>query len=113
MAGQASEKHFISPVFKAVNVLEVEVDPAVVGALADFVEPIRGLAGAPKGAVTVNGLDFFIQSPNWKSDVRWISQNSAACYAFWNRLFHDLGIADHVAKYIDHDQKLVLYSGFF
>ncbi len=106
-------KHFLNPQFKAPNIVEVDLDPAVLARCDPLIEEVRG-AHTADGAVRAGGLDLYVSRPDsWASDVAWISQDDLAGYGFFKALFDDLDIARHVADHVDHDGELVLYSGFF
>jgi hypothetical protein len=94
-------KHFINDEMGAANVLKVAVDPDIVG---EFLSLFADAAGR---------ADFCTVRPRWDSDVRWISPSSPESFAIFQSAFDRLGIAEHVASYLDLDKEVRLYAGFF
>jgi hypothetical protein len=93
-------KHFIHPDFFAPNVLTVSVDPAIV---SDF----QRLIAAP-----IDDAAFGVVRPSWNSDLQWISATSRKAFELFQTAFDRLGIASHVAHYLDLERQVRLYSGF-
>lgn len=93
-------KHFVNDALLAPNVLKVAVDPAIVAEL----EPV---AADPEVR-----RRFHACSPGWASDIRWISAATVEDFALFEDVFERLGIAGHVAPWIDCEREVRLYCGF-
>jgi hypothetical protein len=109
-----ADKHFINPQLLAINVIEVDVPVELLVSLGSITEEARAVT-AEQGMITLGeGLEFFVmQLDNWNSDLRWISQADERTFDFFEDAFRRCGAADHVASYVDFDQAITLYSGFF
>lgn len=90
---------FHNPELNAPNVMEFDVDPAIV---ADF---------APLAYEQPAG-EFAVERPAWSSDMAWISPNTINAFRFFQTRFHRLGIAERMAQYLDIDQTVRMFSGF-
>jgi hypothetical protein len=93
-------KHFLNREFLAPNVLVMPVDASL----------IRERMAPHLGQLDPNR--FSVISPNWDSDMRWISAQSEVAFAEFQALFDDLGVAKFVEPYLDLDRAVRLYSGF-
>lgn len=93
-------KHFIDKEMAAPNVMRVPVAPDIV---AEFAEP--AVSELPRA-------DYVTSRPSWKSDVRWIAARSQPAFDRFETAFHRLGIAGHVAPYLDLEKEVRLYAGF-
>ena len=93
-------KHFINRDLLAPNVLTVPVDPATVDEFA----PIAADHGDTNRFQAVN--------PPWNSDIVWVSANDEATFQLFQSAFDRLGVAAHVAPYLDLDREVRLYCGF-
>lgn len=93
-------KHFLDPELAAPNVLKVAVDHAVV---REF-HPLARSSRLGAGYATVR--------PPWESDIRWISASSPEAFERFEDAFRKLGIAAHVAPYLDLEREVRLYAGF-
>jgi hypothetical protein len=111
---QAGQKHFINPVLKAPNVVEVDIDLAVLHEMqALLAEVLSSPSKLLDGCILDSTVPLWVMRPKWGSDIRWISQHTVEGYRLFKLAFDRLGVADHVARYIDLDKAIVLYSGFF
>lgn len=93
-------KQFMNFELGALNAMTVPVDMSIV---AEF-EP---LAHFP-----VPEPDYAVLRPDWHSDLHWISANRQDSFETFQSAFDRLGIADHVAQYLDLDRAPRLYAGF-
>ena len=50
--------------------------------------------------------------PPWESDIQWISASSPEAFERFENAFMKLGVAAHVAPYLDLDREVRLYAGF-
>jgi hypothetical protein len=92
-------KHFFNPELQAPNVLKVPVDVEIVRELLPWWE------GSRRGLHT--------RSPEWQSDVKWVSAGTKRDFDRFRIIFDRLRIASHVEPYLDLDRDVRLYSGFF
>jgi hypothetical protein len=91
-------KKFVNDELAAPNVLKVPID----------LEAIKGLG--PLASPDTAGRRFFSRSPQWHSDVRWLSPRSEADFALFRSVFERLDIARHVAPFVDVDREIRLYN---
>lgn len=109
-----SDKHFISKEFLAPNVLEIDVDPALIEPCLKLVPELRRITGNKLPVTLGDGLNLYVQGPaTWSSDIRWVSQNDLASMAWFDALYHAIAPYRHVERYIAYDREIVLYSGSF
>ena len=93
-------KHFLDPGLAAPNVLKVAVDRDIV---REFLPLARG---------SEPGVGYSSSHPRWESDILWISASSPETFERFENAFERLGIAAHVAPYLDLDREVRLYAGF-
>ena len=93
-------KHFLDPELAAPNVLKVAVDHDIV---REFLPLARG---------SRPGAGYSSSRPRWESDILWISANSPETFERFENAFARLGVAAHVAPYLDLDREVRLYAGF-
>lgn len=93
-------RHFLNESLLAPNVMTVPVDYGTVQELAPLASP-----SLPKA-------EYCIARPPWRSDVRWVSPRSVDGYRRFESVFSRLGVARHVADYLDLDKEVRLYAGF-
>jgi hypothetical protein len=91
---------FINPDFKALNVLEIDVDTAIISEFQALVQETAILQ------------DFHIAHPQWASDIRWISPNTLDTFRYFQAQFMRLGITQHVLPFVDIETTVRMYSGF-
>ena len=89
--------HFLNRDLLAPNGLTVPVDPAVVAEFAI-------IDGADPGFAAV--------SPQWQSDISWVSAANEESFALFESAFDRLGLAAHVEPHLDLDKAVRLYAGF-
>jgi hypothetical protein len=89
--------HFLNREWLAPNVLTAAVDPAVVGEFA---------------AVGATDPGFATVSPEWQSDIAWVSAANEDRFALFESAFDRLALAAHVEPYLDLDRAIRLYCGF-
>ena len=87
---------FINNQFSAPNVLEIPFDPAMAGVLLPELDK----------------PDYFTVSPNWNSDVEWISNDSFRSYKVFFECFQRLGLAKYFSSVVDCEKNLILYWVF-
>jgi len=112
---EAREKHWLNPAFLAPNVMELDVDASNFSSALDLVPEIQRVESDVRTLALPPDLRFNVMSMSdlWASDILWISQGDAATYRFFLDIFLASGISEQVARRIDYDQNLRLYSGFF
>lgn len=93
-------KHFLDPHLAAPNVLKVAVDHDIA---REFL-PLAQNSRLDPGYAAVH--------PPWESDIRWISASSPETFERFEDAFERLGIAAHVAPYLDLEREVRLYAGF-
>lgn len=93
-------KHFADEGLMAPNVLRVGVDVAPNS-------PLLRICRGP-----LNEREFARKSPDWNSDICWITARTRAAFAIFQAEFDRLGIAAHVEPFLDLDQAVRMYSGF-
>lgn len=93
-------KHFLNEELLAPNVLTVAVDRSMV-------EQFLSL-----GRSTHLPPGFAAARPPWNSDIRWISATTPEAFAMFEAAFRQLGVAAHVAPFLDLDAGVSLYAGF-
>jgi len=94
-------KTFVNKHLNAHNVIELDVSQDIVNELVELFE------------MPLNENDFFVDSPGWSSDVKWISQNSIKIYKVFLSTFKKLSIEEKLKTYIDYENEIIMYSGFF
>ncbi|MEB3333256.1 MAG: hypothetical protein VKI83_12280, partial [Synechococcaceae cyanobacterium] len=92
--------HFHNALLAAPNVLEIDLNLEVIGEFHDLIQ-------RPLSAET-----FHIASPQWQSNIQWISPNTLECFRFFYHRFLQLGVSDHVKPFLDLEQRCMMYSGF-
>ncbi|MES2136849.1 MAG: hypothetical protein V4502_07300 [Pseudomonadota bacterium] len=93
-------KHFINHELLAPNVLTVPVD---LGIVREFEQLALTAQASPEfGTVT----------PDWDSDIRWISPVTKAGFEDFQSAFDRLDVARHVSDCLDLDRAVRLYVGF-
>ena len=110
-------KHFIDPEFAAANVREVALDAGKLAPALALASQVQALTDADRfvqleyAGQTVN---LSAKRPdNWRSDISWWSADDPDSFAYFQRLFDDLGMAGVVAPYVDHSEQIRLFAGFF
>lgn len=112
---EAQDKHWLSPAFLAPNVMEVSCDMDAFAPVLELLPQIQ-LVEADDAPITLGSGQRFntmAMSPQWASDILWISQDDLATYHFFDAMFRASGICERVAHRIEHDRDVRLYSGFF
>jgi hypothetical protein len=84
----------------AVNVLEIDLDPAFIARVKPHLISYRDSA------------DFHVAQPPWQSDIEWISPNTLAMFRFYQQVFDDLDASQAVRPLLDLENAPRLYSGF-
>jgi hypothetical protein len=56
---------------------------------------------------------YAVTSPDWSSDIKWISPNTIDEFKLFDRLFRDLGVADAVREYVDFEKEIRFFAGYF
>ena len=92
-------KNFFNEELQAPNVMTVSVDLEVAKEALVFC--------SEASAETVS-----VVSPQWKSDIRWISPNSLHSFKTFYSIFKRLRIARHVREFVELSQDVRMYSGF-
>jgi hypothetical protein len=90
-------RHFINQELFALNVTTFPVDTAIIDEFADY----RRLPGKHSSI-----------SPPWKSDMEWLSAADEELFEVFQSAFDRLGVADHLAPYLDIEREVRLYAGF-
>ena len=93
-------KHFLGTDLAAPNVLTVAIDHEIVREFLPLAQSSGSLTGYAK------------MRPPWESDIQWISANSPEAFERFEDAFRKLGVAAHVAPYLDLDREVRLYAGF-
>lgn len=60
-----------------------------------------------------NGIGLRSFCPGWNGDLRWISSFNETGFAFFDKYFDKLGVADKAKAIIGDHGPLIMYSGFF
>ena len=108
------QPHFLNTALFAANVMEIDIPLDVVAPLQALVPQVRQLEEPKTCAAVGPDINLYIDKPpTWRSDIRWISPHDEASFAFFEKIFHQLDIARHVAPYVEHDRELKLYASFF
>jgi hypothetical protein len=84
----------------ALNVMTVPVDEKIVSSFSPLADRVGNDGG------------FAVLRPRWNSDIQWISANTPESFALFQSAFDQLGVAAHVAPYLDLDVAPRLYAGF-
>ena len=90
-------KLFVNTRMSAPNVVEIPFDPAIASVLLPELDK----------------PDFYTISPNWSSDIEWISNDSFRSYKVFLDCFERLGLEKTFSSIVDHETRLILYCGFF
>ena len=93
-------KQFINVDLMAPNVLRVSVDLGTNSSLLQICSD------------KLDSRNFAQVSPDWDSDIRWVSARSPEAFSAFQSEFDRLGIAAHVEPYLDLDKAVRLFSGF-
>lgn len=91
---------FINNKLCAPNVIEVDVDISIIQ------EFLRILCD---GSIQ---KDYFVTSPNWNSDIAWISPNTIEAFHYFHSRFLRLKLHEHVLSVLDIEETARMYSGF-
>jgi hypothetical protein len=62
-------------------------------------------------AIRQGGHEFHVT--NYDENLLWVSSNNAATYEVFSECFDALNIAEGLKRLVDHDEKIVMYCGFF
>lgn len=62
---------------------------------------------------TESGIGLYCVCPGWNGDLRWISSGNAAGFAFFDKYFSLLDVAEKTKSLVGDVGKLIMYSGFF
>ena len=92
-------RHFLNDELLAPNVMTLAVDQKIVERFLAL-----GRSPLPPG--------FSAARPKWNSDIRWISAITPETFDQFEAAFRQLGIAEHVAPFLDLDREVSLYAGF-
>lgn len=90
---------FHNTVFDAPNVLELDVDPAIVAEFAPLLQSV------PAG-------EYAVVSPGWSSDMKWISPDTIRAFRWFQSRFWRLGVAERLRPFLHVDQTVRVFSGF-
>lgn len=60
-----------------------------------------------------SGISLYSFCPKWNGDLRWISSANDAGFAFFDKYFSKLKIAEQTKKLLGDCGELIMYSGFF
>ena len=90
-------KTFVNNTLEAPNVVEIKFD---FNSIRHLIEEI-------------SKDDLHTASPSWDSDIKWISNNSFRSYGVFYECFNKLQLSSIFEKFVEHNKKLILYSGFF
>lgn len=112
---QPGQEVFLNTRLMAANVLEVEIDAAVLHNLAPLAAETQAMDTVGETYALTNGIRLYTESPSasWSSDIRWLSHADEQSYRWFEALFDRLDLADLVAPFVPHDQAIRLYAGFF
>lgn len=91
-------KKFVNDELAAPNVLKVPIDLEAVKELGKLANPQTA------------GRSLFSRSPLWHSDVRWLSPRSEKDFARFRSVFERLGVARHIAPFVDVVHEIRLYN---
>jgi len=60
-----------------------------------------------------SGIGLFSLCPGWNGDLRWVSAGNTLGFAFFDRYFERLGVAEKAKLLLGDCGQLIMYSGFF
>lgn len=110
-------RHFLDPQLQAPNVREVTLDlqklaPALV--LAPQVQELNDADEFVQLEFAGQPVRLSARRPRtWSSDISWWSAEDPESFAWFQRLFDELRMAEVVAPYVDHANQIRLFAGFF
>lgn len=110
-------RHFLDPQLQAPNVREVTLDlqklsPAL--ALAPQMQALTDADQIVQLEVAGRAVRLSAKRPRkWNSDIAWWSADDQESFAYFQRLFDDLRMAEVVAPYVDYRDQIRLFAGFF
>ena len=90
---------FFNESMQAKNVIEIDLDQFDLSAFQELIN-------------SPFNEDYCITSPNWSSDIKWISANNKKTRQFFYDHFSKMKIASPVLKYLDLNESPTLYQGF-
>ena len=94
--------------------IELQLDYSLVRAAYDEVEDILAPDYFEGVRVSENsGIGLYSLCPGWNGDLRWISSGNAAGFAFFDKYFAKLGVAEKTRALLGDCGELIMYSGFF
>lgn len=93
---------FFNNAFNAYNVAEIDFDGRCLAELRQLLISV----GFPEKE------NFCRTSPNWSSDICWISPNTLQGYRSFKKIFDKMRIGDRMLHYLDIRKHVMLYSGF-
>lgn len=94
---------FVDEEMGAPNVIRVPIDLGTT-AEAEWLRRLTSSKAARSG--------LYSQAPPWRSDIRWYSARNRRDFRRFRSIFHDLGIARHVERYLDLEKEVRLYNSF-
>jgi hypothetical protein len=82
-------KVFYNDAFQAPNVLTIPVDFSKIRHLKERFQSEE------------HSHKYAVSSPDWSSDIKWISPNTIEEFKLFDNVFRDLGVAEFVREYVD------------
>lgn len=106
--------HQINADLEAANVIELDIDYAVVQESYAEVEDIFGAGNFDGLRVDgASGIGLYSVSPGWNSDISWVSSGNEQAFAYFDRHFQKLKVVEKTQEQIGDHGELIMYSGFF
>lgn len=59
------------------------------------------------------GISLLSFCPDWNGDLRWMSSSDRNGFAFFDRYFDKLGVAEKTREVLGDNRELIMYTGFF
>ena len=100
--------------FNACNVIEMPIDHDVVAQSYAEVQDILG--DGPFDGVRVSrssGIGLYSLTAEWNGDLRWVSSGNQTGFAFFQKYFDQLNVANRTQQILGDCGEWIMYSGFF
>ena len=99
--------------FDANNVFELNLDFPTIVAAYDEVKDVLSGEFFEGYQVSESGIGLQSFCPGWNGDMRWISPGDEAGFAFFDKYFDKLRVAEKTNELFGVCNELIMYSGFF
>jgi hypothetical protein len=110
-------KHFLNPDLCAANVLEIDLAAAPLAAALALADRLQAVTDHDQILrLEHDGAELVLSAKRpetWGSDISWWSADDPHSFGYFQALFDALDIAKTVEPYVDFENEICLFAGFF